>query len=93
MKLPVQNPKTNNYQSLEDIQARKDELLEELNADNSEFGKKWNQLFVSKESSSKAEFVTGLIANSITAIDAFLVVRKLIKNYGGLFGFKKKSKR
>lgn len=29
MKLPVQNPKTNNYQSLEDIQARKDELLDQ----------------------------------------------------------------
>jgi hypothetical protein len=91
--LPVQKPKPQPPQTLDEIRERKDQLLEELNADNSEFGKKWHQLFVSKESSSKAEFVTGLIANSITAIDAFLVVRKLIKNYGGLFGFKKKSKR
>ena len=49
MKLPVQDPKTNNFQSLEDIQARKDELLEQLQTDNDHFGTKWNQLFVSKE--------------------------------------------
>lgn len=91
--LPVQKSKPHPPQTLDEIRERKDQLLEELNADNSEFGKKWHQLFVSKESSSKAEFITGLIANSITAIDAFLVVRKLFKNYGSLFGFKKKRKK
>ena len=91
--LPVQKSKPQPPQTLDEIRERKDQLLEDLNADNSEFGKKWHQLFVSKESSSKAEFITGLIANSITAIDAFLVVRKLFKNYGSLFGFKKKRKK
>lgn len=37
MKLPIQNPKTNNYQSLEDIQARKDELLDQLHTENTHF--------------------------------------------------------
>ena len=91
--LPVQKSKPQPPQTLDEIRERKDQLLEELNADNSEFGKKWHQLFVSKESSSKAEFITGLIANSITAIDAFLVVRKLFKNYASLFGFKKKKRK
>ena len=93
MKLPVQNPKTNNYQSLEDIQARKDELLEQLHTDNSHFGKKWNQLFVSKEDNSTAAFVGGLLANGITVIDFILTARKLYKNYGFIFGLGKKKKK
>ena len=91
--LPVQKAKSQTPQSLEEIRDRKDQLLEELHTDNSQFGTKWHQLFVPKEGSTKAEFVGGLIANSITAIDAFLVVRKLIKNYGGLFGLKSKNKK
>lgn len=90
---PLQKSEGNNYQSLEDIQARKDELLEQINADNSEFGTKWEQLFTAKESGSKAEFIGGLIANSITALDAFLLVRKLMKNYGGLFGLRKRRRK
>jgi hypothetical protein len=35
--------------------------------------------------------IAGLISNSITAIDAFLLVRKLIRNYGFLFGRKKRK--
>ncbi len=93
MKLPVQNPKTNNYQSLEDIQARKDELLDQLQTDNSHFGKKWNQLFVSKEDNSKAAFIGGLLANGITVVDFILTARKLYKNYGSLLGLGKKKKK
>lgn len=91
--LPVQKPKPNEYKTLEEIQARKDQLLEELNADNTQFGTKWHQLFVPKENSTKAEFIGGIIANSITAIDAFLLVRKLMKTYGGIFGWGKKKKK
>lgn len=93
MKLPVQNPKTNNYQSLEDIQARKDELLEELHTDNTQFSSKWKQLFVSKEDNSKAAFIGGLLVNSITVIDFILTARKLYKNYGFIFGLGKKKKK
>ena len=93
MKLPVQNPKTNTYQSLEDIQARKDELLEQLHSDNSHFGKKWSQLFVSKEDNSKAAFVGGLLANGITVIDFIMTARKLYKNYGFIFGLGKRKKK
>ncbi|MBQ9231976.1 MAG: hypothetical protein IJ190_12500 [Prevotella sp.] len=93
MKLPVQDPKTNNFQSLEDIQARKDELLEQLQTDNSHFGTKWNQLFVSKEDNSKTAFIGGLLVNSITVIDFILTARKLYKNYGSIFGLGKRKKK
>ena len=93
MKLPVQDPKKNTYQSLEDIQARKDELLNQLHTDNDHFSTKWSQLFVSKEGSSKAEFLGSILVNSITMIDVFLTARKLIKNYGSIFGLGKKRKK
>lgn len=69
MKLPVQNPKTNNYQSLEDIQARKDELLDQLHTENTHFSAKWNQLFMAKEDHSKTAFIGGLLVNGITVLD------------------------
>lgn len=87
--LPVQKP-TTNYRSLEEIRLRKEQLFEELQSDNTRFSTLWGQLFVKRENSTKAEFLSGIIANSITAIDAFLLVRKLMKNYGSLFGRKRK---
>jgi hypothetical protein len=56
----------------------------------------WNRLFVKQETSTKGEYVASIVANCITAVDAFLLVRKLMKNYSGLFGFfenKSKKKR
>jgi hypothetical protein len=93
MKLPVQNPKTNNYQTLEDIQARKDELLVQLQTDNNHFETKWNQLFASKEDNTKAAFIGNLLVNGITVVDFILTARKLYKNYGSLFGLGKKKKK
>lgn len=93
MKLPVQNPKTNNYQTLEDIQARKDELLVQLQTDNNHFETKWNQLFASKEDNTKAAFIGNLLVKGITVVDFILTARKLYKNYGSLFGLGKKKKK
>ncbi len=90
--LPVQKPKAT-FQTLEDIQLRKDLLLEQLQTDNGKFGTKWNQLFVPKEGSTKAEFIGGILANSLTIIDTVLLVRKLYKNYGSIFGLAKKKKK
>ena len=64
-----------------EIRERKDTLLDELQADNQKFTSLWNQLFIKREESSKSEFIGGIIANSITAIDVFLMVRKLLKSY------------
>lgn len=89
--LPIQKSKPINYTSLEDIQARKDQLSEEINSDSNKFGAKWHQLFAPKATNSKAEMVGNLISNSLTAIDAFLLVRKLVKSYGSIFGIGKKK--
>ena len=49
-------------------------------------------LFAKQENSTKGEHMATLIANGVTAVDTFLLVRKLMKNYGGLFKFLKSKK-
>lgn len=90
MELPVKK-ETTNYTTLEEIRARKELLLSELQKDNTRFSTLWSQTFLKREDSSKAEYISNLVGKGITAIDTFLLVRKLIKNYGGLFGLSKKS--
>ena len=91
--LPVKKPKRH-YHTLEEIRLRKEELAAEIQQDNTKFSALWHQTFVKREGSTKGEYFSGLIANSITAIDAFLLIRKLMKNYGSLFcKTSKKSKK
>ena len=79
------------YSSLEEIQARKDELKNEIHQDTVHITNLWHDLTTPQESSSKGELITHLVSNSITAIDGFLLVRKLIRSYGFLFGRKKRK--
>ena len=83
--LPVKKP-TRHYHTLEEIRLRKEELASEIQQDSTKFSALWHQTFIKREGSTKGEYFSGLIANSITAIDAFLLIRKLMKNYGSLFG-------
>jgi len=82
------------YRTLEEIRMRKDQLSADIERDSDQIAAIWAQLFSKPENASKGEFAATFIANSITAVDAFLLVRKLMKNYSGLFRFfrKKKSK-
>ena len=91
--LPVKKP-TRKDHTLEEIRLRKEELANAIQQDSTKFSSLWNQTFIKREGSTKGEYISGLIANSITAIDAFLLIRKLMKGYGTLFGkSEKKSKR
>jgi len=91
--LPVKKT-THQYHTLEEIRLRKEELASEIQQDNAKFSTLWNQTFIKRENSTKGEYISGLIANSITAIDAFLLIRKLMKGYNNLFGkTPKKSKK
>ena len=86
--LPVKKTSVN-YRTLDEIRLRKEEIAEELERDNTQFTTLWNRTFIKREGNTKGEYVAGLITNSITAIDAFLLIRKLMKGYGGLFRKKK----
>ena len=77
------------YHTLEEIQQRKEELAADIQKDNEQFATLWYGLFTPRQDLSKGEWVAGLVSKSVTAIDAFLLARKLIKNYGQLFRRKK----
>lgn len=93
-------PTANTYNTLEEILQRKDELSDAIERDSEQIGTMWNQMFAKSEESTKGEYIASLVTNSITAIDAFIMVRKLMKRYGGLANLfsgssskKKKSRR
>mgnify|MGYP006908896404 FL=1 len=46
-----------------------------------------------REDNTKAEYITGIVSNGIMAVDTILMIRKLVKNYGFLFGFGSKKKK
>ena len=87
--LPVQSP-TPVYQTLDDIRQRKEKIYEELQLDSQQFSTLWGQVFKSRKDTPRSEFIGSVVANSVTAVDLFLLVRKLMKTYGKVF---KKSKR
>jgi hypothetical protein len=77
------------YSSLEEIQSRKDELKENIQQQTGHISTLWRDLTAPQPSSSKGELIAHLVTNSVTAIDGFLLVRKLIRGYGYIFGRKK----
>ena len=90
--LPVQKP-THTYRTLEEIHQRKDELADELQKDNTKFTTLWNQVFISKEETSRGEYIASLVSKGFVAFDLFLTARKLMNTYGFLFGLKKSKKK
>ncbi len=78
------------YHTLEEIRERKEELRVQLQSSGDDISNLWHKLFVPKKANSKGELVTSLVSNGITAFDAFMMVRKLLKTYGHLFGGKKR---
>ena len=81
------------YRTLDEIRERKDELLDELQKDSTKMSTMWNQVFLKREENSKGDYIASLGSNGVMAFDAFLLIRKLMKGYGILFGKNKKKKR
>jgi len=80
------------YRTLDEIRERKDELLDELRQDNTKMSTMWNQVFLKRENNTKTDYIASIVTNGIVAFDTFMLIRKLMKGYGFLFG-KKKNKR
>ena len=89
--LPVKKP-TTDYRTLDEIRQRKEKLADEIRLDNTKFTTLWNQVFLKKEGNSKGDYIGALVSNGFLAVDTFLLIRKLMKGYGFLFGRKKKKK-
>ena len=80
------------YRTLEEIRERKLQLSEELNRDTTKMGMLWGKTFVKREDATKGEYVASMINNGILAFDAFMLIRKLKRNYNSLFGSKKRKR-
>lgn len=80
------------YRTLEEIRQRKAELSTELNQDTAKMNALWNQVFTKREDTTKGEFVSNMISNGVMAVDAFLLFRKLKRNYSALFGKRNKKR-
>lgn len=80
------------YTDLAQVQARKEELREEIHKANTQIGNLWSSLLTPKTTNTKGELIATIISNSVTAFDAFLLVRKLMNQYGALFGKKRKKR-
>jgi len=80
------------YRNLEEIRERKLQLAEELNRDTAKMNMLWNKTFVKREDATKGEYITSMISNGIMAFDAFMLFRKLKRNYNSLFGSKKRKR-
>ena len=72
------------YRTLEEIRLRKEQLYEAIQKDSDEISKTWSQLFVSREDTTRSEYLTKMFSYGVTAFDAYMTVRKLRRNYGGL---------
>ena len=82
----MQNIKKNEFCTLDEIRERKDALLDEIQKDRDKVTSLWNQTFLKRDETSKGDYIASLVSNGFMALDAFLLVRKLMKGYGYLFG-------
>ena len=89
----MQNIKKNEFCTLDEIRERKDALLDEIQKDSEKVTSLWNQTFLKRDESSKGDYIASLVSNGFMALDAFLLVRKLMKGYGSLFGKSRRKKK
>ena len=89
----MQNIKKNEFCTLDEIRERKDALLDEIQKDSEKVTSLWNQTFLKRDESSKGDYIASLVSNGFMALDAFLLVRKLMKGYGYLFGKSRRKKK
>ncbi len=75
----------NHFHTLEDIQKRKEELAAGIQKESDQISTLWHTLFIPQKNATKGEIVANVVSKSVTAIDAFLLVRKLMKTYGHIF--------
>ena len=68
--LPVKKP-VREYRTLDEIRQRKDELLNELQQDNTQFTTLWNQVFLKRENNTKSDYIAGLVSNGIVALCSY----------------------
>ena len=72
------------YQSLEEIQMRKEQLSEVIDLENQEIKRLWEQLAEKDEELSRGEQIAQFIKYGFMAYDGFMTFRKLKNSYGSI---------
>ncbi|MBQ8097730.1 MAG: hypothetical protein IJ243_11755 [Prevotella sp.] len=85
------NPRT--YRTLEDIRLRKQELRRQLDNRGEHISQLWSQVYTKREETTRGQFISNVISNSALAIDAFLMIRKLRRDYKSVASLFKRSKK
>lgn len=85
------NPRT--YRTLDDIRLRKQELRRQLDNRGEHISQLWNQVYTKREETTRGQFISNVISNSALAIDAFLMIRKLRRDYKSVASLFKRSKK
>lgn len=70
------------YNSLEEIQMRKEQLDEVIELENKEIKRLWGQLTENNEELSRGQQIGKYIEYGIMAFDGVMTLRKLQRNYG-----------
>ena len=70
------------YNSLEEIQMRKEQLDEVIELENKEIKRLWGQLIENNEDLSRGQQIGKYIEYGIMAFDGVMTLRKLQRNYG-----------
>ena len=79
------------FQTLQDLRQYKQELSASIDEHGEVIASLWHELSVPQKANTKGEMIASLISNSITAFDAFLLARKIMKQYGSFFHRRKKK--
>lgn len=78
------------YHTIEEIEARREELRDELSKSNEQMSNLWASLTATHRPNTRGELITSIISKSITAFDAFMLGRKLFMQYKHLFRRKRR---
>lgn len=78
-------------QTLDDFAERKAQLLEAISDEGQQMNKMWKQLTARRQEQTRGELIASMISYGVTAYDTVMTIRKLKRDYSGIFDlFRKK---
>lgn len=75
--------------TIEQIEARKEELRSQIKKKNEEISQVWSTMSVPKKTDTTGELISNSLSTGLKLLDIFLLTRKILKRYG--IGVKKEK--
>ena len=67
-----------NINRLDDIRVKKENISNQLKANEMEIAESWHELFHAQRPSNRGEMFAQIVSNSLTVYDGFMLVRRLM---------------